>query len=181
MRLHATGAYDNQGVAFTLAIAATATARVEDEVWTAAATRIGHLRTWFDGTRGAQQTTFGQDETWTDLAKARREAALHPQLELQQLYATVAIAGKTRLDDDEVLVVALGTDTKLYVSARTGLIVRRDRGAEQTRFGDFRSVDGEVVPFHWVTTDALGEKTTRVDRVDFNVAIPATTFAPAKL
>ena len=177
MRLRATGSYDHQGVRFSLAIVATETSRVEDEVWTAAGVKIGRIRTWSDGQKGAQQTTFGQDETFTDMAKVRREAALHPLLDLKRLYGTVTVAGKTQLDGVDVYVVATGPD-KLYVAARTGLVVRRDRGGESTRFSDFRRVGGEVVPFQWVTTDALGDKTVYVDKIQFGVAISARTFAP---
>jgi hypothetical protein len=38
---------------------------------------IGRVRVFFDGTRGGQETTFGQDETYDADAneKARRESA----------------------------------------------------------------------------------------------------------
>jgi CubicO group peptidase (beta-lactamase class C family) len=177
LRLTATGAYEHQGVTLALSVLATETARVEDESWTAAGVRIGRIRQVFDGTKGGQQTTFGQDEEVTDVAKARRENALHPLLDLKGLYGTVKVAGKTLEGGEDVYVLALGTDTKLYVSARTALVFRRDRGGEITRFYDFRTVDGEVVPFTWTTTDALGDKTVHVAKLDWNVAIPPGSFA----
>ena len=182
MRITAHGSYDHQGVAFTLTILATERARVEDESWSALGKRVGRIRTWFDGEHGAQQTTFGQDETLTDVAKARRENALHPLLDPKKLYDAVSLAGKTQEAGEDVWVVALGSDTKLYVSARTGLVVRRDVGAAVTRYSDFRSVDGEVLPFHAVTSEALGDKTVQLDKVDVAVTPAATAFAPlAKL
>jgi CubicO group peptidase (beta-lactamase class C family) len=168
MRLRATGRYEQQGVAFELVVLAREAARVEDERWTASGARLGRVRTYFDGARGAQQTTFGQDETTTDLAKARRETALHPLLDLRALYGSVALTEKTQLDGENVYVLALGTDTKLFVSARTGLVLRRERGGESTRFLDYRNLGGEVVPMTWVTHDALGDKIVedRVERGD---------------
>src|SRR5262249_4850040 len=120
MRVHATGAYEQQGIAFDLTVLATETARVEDERWTAAGVRLARVRTYFDGAHGAQQTTFGQDETTADVARARRDAALHPLLALGKLYDSVAVAGKTQVDGEDAYVLALGADTKLYVAARTG-------------------------------------------------------------
>lgn len=178
MRLHATGSYEQQGVSFELTVVGRETARVEDEAWRAAGVRIGRVRTFFDGERGQQQTTFGQDEVTTDIAQARRDNALHPLLDLRARGGAVAITGRTQLDGEDVIVVALGKDTTLYASARTGLVVRRDRGGESTRFSDFRNSDGEIVPWRWTTHGALGDKTVRVDRIEWNVAIPAGSFAP---
>lgn len=60
--------------------------------------------------------------------------------------------------------------------------MRRDAGGESTRYADFRSIDGEVVPFSIATQGPLGERNLRVSKVAFNVAIPAETFGPlAKL
>jgi hypothetical protein len=57
---------------------------------------------------------------------------------------------------------------------------RRDpaRTLPATRFSDFRTSDGEIVPWRWTTHDALGDKTVRVDRIEWNVALPAGSFAP---
>lgn len=178
MRLHATGSYEQQGVSFELSVLARETARVEDEAWRAAGVRLGRVRIFFDGERGAQQTTFGQDEVTTDIARARRDNALHPLLDLRAHYSAVAITGRTQLDGEDVIVVALDKETTLYASARTALVVRRDRGGESTRFSDFRNSDGEIVPWRWTTHDALGDKTVRVDRIEWNVALPAGSFAP---
>ena len=49
---------------------------VEEEVWTAAGREIGRLRVYFDGRRGGQETTFGQDATNDGAADDRVGACL---------------------------------------------------------------------------------------------------------
>jgi CubicO group peptidase (beta-lactamase class C family) len=64
LEIRAVKSYDNQGVTASLSVRAKApNRRVEEEVWTAAGKQIGRLRIYFDGTRGGQETTFGQDST----------------------------------------------------------------------------------------------------------------------
>lgn len=66
-----------------------------------------------------------------------------------------------------------------YVSSRTGLVLERHRGDDVWRFSDFRSVDGEVVPFRTVAQDALGQATTTIDAIRFAPAAPSgASFGP---
>jgi hypothetical protein len=158
--------------------------RSDDEQWTAAGRKIGRIRAWYDGTRGGQETTFGQDATFTgeDLARARLNARLAwfaaPDSALE-----VRVVGRTRGSDPAYVVETRGTGetavTRYRVSARSALVVERLRGARRERFSDFRSVDGLVLPYRAVIDDELGRSTWKLDRVEF--AEPhADAFAPPR-
>jgi CubicO group peptidase (beta-lactamase class C family) len=153
MQFRAVGGYVHQGVDVEIAGTFQRGKQVIDERWRAAGKAIGRVRTYFDGARGAQQTTFGQDETFAfeALATAQRDAVLHPLLEV----------------------------ATLYDSAR---VVRRDSAGESTRYSEFRTVDGEVVPFASTTSGPLGDKVLAVKQLRFGVTVPPRTFGPvAKL
>lgn len=70
-----------------------------------------------------------------------------------------------------------GAPVLLYVSSRTALIVQRRTKSETAVFGDYRNVNGELVPFRTTIRDALGEATIEVRSVRFNGAIPPAAFS----
>jgi len=184
VQIRAIKTYQNQGVVAEVAIAGRSPAsRSEDETWTAAGKEIGRLRNFYDGSRGGQETTFGQDSTYTpeDLARARRDFALHPLLELDQLYPASRI-DRAAVDGEPAWALALtpvsGTAVTLFVSARNGRILQRQSGSETTRYGDFREVDGEVVPFRAITEEPLGTVTFEVRDIRFGAALAPDAFAP---
>jgi hypothetical protein len=184
MSVHARKRYENQGVQADLKVLARAPAsRCEEETWTAAGKQIAKIRVFFDGTRGGQETTFGQDSTLTadEIEQARRDFALHPVLELRHNYNDVRVERQAVLAGDETYVVRLtpirGEPVLLYVSCRTSLIVQRETKGETAAFADFRNVDGEIVPFRTTIHDALGESTIEVGDVQFNAAIPPQAFS----
>jgi hypothetical protein len=141
------------------------------------------VRTYFKNGQGGQETTFGQDAIFEgeELAKARETSVMHEVLELRRLYTDVNVAGFSKLGADTVFHVRLtpkiGKQTVLHVSARTGLIVRREGGAQVTVYEDFRRVDGEVVPFRTNVEGTLGLVSTEIKQVRFGVEFSAETFA----
>lgn len=185
MQLRAAGGYIHQGVELDVTATYDRGKQVVDERWRAAGKPIGRVRTWFDGAHGAQQTTFGQDETFTGDAEAtaRRDAVLHPLLELARLYDRVRVDRRVVIDGGDAFVLVLtpkaGSPVELYVAARTGLVVRRDSAGESTRYTDFRRIDGEIVPFASTTTGPLGDRVLTVKQLRFAVAPPASLFRPA--
>lgn len=188
MQFRAAGGYVHQGVELEVTGTYQGGKQVIDEGWRAVGKPIGRVRTYFDGTHGAQQTTFGQDETFAGDAgaTARRDAVLHPLLEAARLYDSVRVDRKAVVDGDEAFVVVLtpkqGAPVDLYISAQTGRVVRRDSAGESTRYADFRTVDGELVPFASTTTGPLGDKVLAVKQLRFGVTVTARTFGPvAKL
>jgi hypothetical protein len=184
MEIHARKLYENQGVQADLVIRASAPcSRSEEEMWTAAGKQIGSVRTFFDGSRGGQKTSFGQDSTLTDdeIEQTRRDAALHPILDIRHFYKEVKVERKAILFGEDAYVVRLtpksGAPVLLYVSSRTALIVQRGTKSETTVFSDYRNVNGELVPFRTTIRDALGEATIEVRSVRFNGAIPPAAFS----
>jgi hypothetical protein len=186
MEVRTSKSYENQGVQGELTIlSAEPSRRSEDETLSAVGIRIGHVRVFFDGTRGGQETTFGQDETYDAdaIEKGRREWALHPLLDLRSLYRDVKLERRDRVDGEETLVLDLvpaqGATVALHVSPRTALVVRRETPDETVTFADYRTVDGELVPFRRTIQDALGESVVVVSRVRFNVPAAPGAFGPA--
>ncbi|HEY3054181.1 MAG TPA: serine hydrolase, partial [Thermoanaerobaculia bacterium] len=186
IEIHARKTYENQGVTADLTIQGRAPAmRNEVENWTAGGKEIGRVRVYFDGVSGGQETTFGQDAT-NDAdanARARREFASHPLLELKSLYKNVVVRGSANMQSEDAWVVELtpehGSSSRLYVSQQTALIVQRESDGETTTFADYRDVDGERIPFRNTISDSLGETTIAVDSVRFNVPIRETAFTAA--
>jgi CubicO group peptidase (beta-lactamase class C family) len=173
--------YDNQGILANLTMQSKAPdSHNESEVWIAANREIGRLRIYFNGVRGGQETTFGQDAINDDEAnaRARRQFAFPQLLALKNLYKTIAIHS----DSDETWIVDLtperGQPTRLIVSQKTALVTGRESEGEKDSFDDYRNVDGEMVPFRTTIADALGTTTITVDSVRFNVTIDDAVFSP---
>jgi hypothetical protein len=188
MQRRAVGGYVNQGVEVQVVETYQGGKQVTDESWRAVGKAIGRVRTYFDGAHGAQQTTFGQDEVFAGDAEAtaRRDAVLHPLLAAAALYDSMRVDRKAVVDGDEAFVLVLtpkqGAPVELYVSAQTGRVVRRDSAGESIRYADFRTVDGELVPFASTASGPLGDKVLTVKQLRFGVTAPARTFGPvAKL
>jgi CubicO group peptidase (beta-lactamase class C family) len=185
MEIRASKIYENQGVKAELVIRSTAPAfRSEEEKWTAAGKSIGRVRSFFDGTRGGQNTTFGQDAMYTgdELERMRRKSTFHAILEARNLYSQIAVDRQERLGGEETLVLKLtpksGPAVSLFVSARTSLIVKEQIEGETAVFSDYRNIDGEIVPFRKTIHDALGEATVEVQEVKFGALIPPGSFGP---
>jgi hypothetical protein len=94
MEVHARKVYENQGVVADLVIRASAPcSRTEEEMWTAAGKPIGRFRSYFDGSRGGQETTFGQGSMLNpdEIEQTTRKSALHAILDLRSLYSDITV------------------------------------------------------------------------------------------
>lgn len=187
LEVHARKSYENQGVTAAQTIRAKAPdKRTDKEVWMAAGREIARIRVYFDGVRGGQETTFGQDTVNDALANehARRDDDLYPLLDLKRMYKEVRIEGLATLGTEQTYVLVLVPETDprvmLYVSTSTALILRRETGNESVTFANYRSVDGERIPFHSIITDPLGETTIDVQDARFNPVIDDAVFAAAR-
>jgi hypothetical protein len=187
LEITATKSYDNHGVAGPFTIRAQTPARREElEIWHAAGREIGRVRSYFDGATGGQEDTLGQDEiNGADAnAEARRNDDFRPLLNMPILYPFMKVLGRAMIDHEPASVLersAAGEPAeRVYVSERSALVLRRQRGEESTRYEDYRRVDGEMVPFRIVIDDSLGRTTIQVKNARFNVKFPAGTFAPRK-
>ena len=108
----------------------------------------------------------------------------HPLLALPVLYKEVRVldGGKVGAEDAYVLelVPGGGAPARLYVSTRSALVLRRESDGQSETFGDYRAVDGELLPFRTTIHDALGETTVQVQDARFNSAIPGAAFGASK-
>jgi hypothetical protein len=184
MEIQARKSYENQGIQADVVIrAAEPGSLAQEEVWFAAGVEIGRLRIYFDGKEGGQETTFGQDAKLEgdELAKAQRTAVMHEVLELDRLYKEMKVEGPSKLGDESVYLLRLiprsGQPIILHVSARNGLILRRDGDGEVATYGDFRRVDGEVLPWHTTVEEPLGTVLIDVKQLRLGVEFPSGTFS----
>jgi hypothetical protein len=179
-------AYESQGITAPLTIHAAAPAsREEIETWRAAGREIGRLRIWFDGDKGGQETTFGQDAVFegATVAEMRRDSDFQPWKHVQALYPQVSIAGTGWVGDWPVLHLALragdSDQGRLSVGLDDWLIVEREKGGARTVYSDYRPVDGERIAHRWETHDALGLTSVQLYEVAFDAAVPASAFKAA--
>jgi CubicO group peptidase (beta-lactamase class C family) len=185
MEIHATRSYANQGVEADLLVLAEAPdRRTEEETWTAVGTPIGRVRVFFDGKRGGEETTFGQDEPYGDEEndRAGREAILHPMLDVAKTYTDIRLRGTERIDGEETYVLELkpsrGAPATWHVSRATGRLLQTEGDGKITTFTDYRAVDGELVAYRTTTQEPLGEVVVDVKQVRFNVDLPRGAFGP---
>lgn len=174
--IHARKSYDNQGVVADLTIQAKSPGlHNESEVWSAANREIGRLRVYFDGTRGGQETTFGQDAVNDDAANARDRCQYARLLEIKRLCKKIDV----RAGDGHTWILDTGA-VRLLVSRQTALITGREKEGETIAFDDYRNIDGEMIPFRWTIDDNLGTSAIAVDAVRFNVPFDDSVFHSAK-
>jgi hypothetical protein len=142
-----------------------------------------------DGGRGWRN---GEEAQGARLAAMILQAA---RLDLPALLSAwrdrVEDRGAAEVDGAKVRLLAVqpapGLEVEVAIDPATGRILR-SRGASRdpgmplefvTTYGDFRKVDGVLVPFHernWANGRSTGE--TVLDRVEFPKALPAATFRP---
>ena len=185
MEIRALKDYENHGIHADVIIRASEPANHwEREDWAAAGRPIGWVRSYFDGARGGQETTFGQDASFAgdELEETRRKSTAHAILVLRDLYSQVVVDRNETIAGEETDVVKLtpksGPPRELFVSVRTSLIVQEQTGGERTVFSDYRNIDGEVLSFRRTIHDALGETTIVVSDVRFNVVVSPQEFGP---
>jgi CubicO group peptidase (beta-lactamase class C family) len=179
-----TRTYDSEGVVAQLrAIAAAPASRMEDERWSAAGQPVGEVRVYFDGEHGGQDVSFqgrGENDAAED-HKSRIAYSMHAPLELRSLCKSLGISGYDRVSQEAAYVLTCvppaGDPVKYHISTRSARILRREFKDETDDYGDYRAVDGEIVPFVTVTQDSSGVTTTHVSHFRFNAPVPAGTFS----
>jgi len=176
-------AYENQGVMADYTLMAQASASHEEiELWHAAGHDIGRIRVRFDGSGGAQETTFGQDAENDDATNAtmRRDYDFHRLLNLKDLYPSIALSGTGWVQDRPVILLALtaadGTTATLGIDMDTHLTAFYESQGTRTIYSDYRPVDGEQVAPAWEIHDGLGLTSVNWRDIAFDTAVSSDHF-----
>ena len=151
----------------------------------------------FDGETGWQDDpAFGRTE-WTgeELAKRRRDATFHRELQFHALYPDLQVKGSELAGGEPAwLLEAHATpsaEERFWFSQRTGLLVRHDSTLHlafgvverSIEYADYRLVGGVRSPYRWqlrqrAASQAEPEVTVsiRFDDVQFNVPLEEARF-----
>lgn len=155
--------------------------------------RIGTIVNYFDGSGGGQTLSFAPEETFTGkrLDDIKREADFYGPLDWKKNFKTIAIKRTAKVGDEDCYVLEMvpekGNTVTAYVSVKSFLVLRRDSVIssdtsgqdlpQSETFGDYRPVDGIMVPFRTVSKDlANGDVVTLVKEVKFDIEIPDSVF-----
>jgi CubicO group peptidase (beta-lactamase class C family) len=158
----------NQGVTGETTIASRAPNLRSDRVTLEALGRkVGWEHSYFDGAGGGTQSSFSPNEPMkpVDVANAKAQDDFSELLDVKTLFKEVVITGTQKVDGDDAYVVALtpasGSVITEYYSTKSFLLLRRDTveiGGQATTsyFSDYRSTDGQMVPFKIVEEHQAG-------------------------
>lgn len=155
--------------------------------------KIGWINSYFNGTAGGDDYSFGRDETYTGarLEDAKSQNDFYEILDWKEKYEKVDIARKDKVGEADAYVVSIKPKTAnaftIYVSTKTFLPLRRIYLAISSTspqkipisdvYSDYRNIDGIMIPFKIVTTNpGMGDIITTVKEVKQNVKIPDNTF-----
>lgn len=131
-----------------------------------------------------------REQTGDELAEARRDADFYHPLDMRTLYSKFKVEGTEDVNGHAAYVLEAtpvdgGDPDKLYFATDTGLLVRgitQHHSPEgvvpiQEDFGDYRTVDGIMVPFQIRQTSGDMDFTIRIEEMHHNVAIEDVNFA----
>src|SRR5262249_47217511 len=186
--------FENQGVTGEATISAKApNLSATDITLMALGKKIGSMREYFDGARGAEEAGFApaQIKTGKSLEAARIEADFYGLLNWKKLFKDVSVKGMSRVGAEEVYVVVKtpeqGAPITDYISAKSFLLLKREKidsrstsMVEQpvtTTYSDYRMVDGRLIPFRIAyNKDTMGDVVVRIKEVRFDVSLPDSVF-----
>lgn len=148
----------------------------------------------FDGTQGWARDFRGQQRAvnGAELALLKRNSELQIEIRLKELYPSLKVAGKEKVNHREAFVVeatsAEGRSEKYFFDAQTGLLLRRyvelpmalGANPEQTDYEDYKDVEGLKVPFTITMTylDTHVASTRKFTEIKSNVPVEDSRFAP---
>jgi hypothetical protein len=151
---------------------------------------FGTVQQGFNGTVGWSQDPQNgmRDLAGPELAQAKREADIHRNLRLKELYPKMVVAGKDKVEDRDVYVIeatpADGGPEKMYFDAQNGLLVRSDQTAynageqlpTQTFLEDYKDVEGVKMPSTIRQTNPNFSVTMKFTEIKSNVAVDDKKF-----
>jgi photosynthetic reaction center cytochrome c subunit len=151
----------------------------------------GDSTTAFDGNRGWLSVP-GRVHVMSAAENdaARMDADLYLPVHLKTLYAKFSVDTGEKIDGhDTYLIVGRNEGQpplRLYLDTESGLLLRLVRYAEtplgrnptQIDYADYRDANGVKVPFRWTLARPGNRFTIQVERVEQNVPVDDSKFAP---
>jgi len=135
--------------------------------------------THLDGYDGVTPWSSGRDGAAVhDRLDTRFAFLVDPQgaLRMRLYFPDMTVRGSTELGGRRLYVVDIDDErtNALYFDTETGLLVRLGYNRE---LGDYREVDGVMVPFRVAHSRKGGSSTYVFDRIEHNVTVDASVFA----
>jgi outer membrane lipoprotein-sorting protein len=155
---------------------------------------VGQQREGYDGTTAWSDDPANgfRQKSGVELAEAKRGATFGRELKMKQLYPTMVVKSREKVDDSDAYLVeatpAEGSPVKLYFDATSGLLVRQiaqrqmPQGALEVEvtFADFRAVDGVKRPFTIRQATTVFTATIHLTEVKHNAPIDDAIFKAPK-
>jgi hypothetical protein len=150
------------------------------------------FRQAFDGAHGwAEDPQSGvREQSGAELAESKRQADFYSPLDVKQHYTTLTLTGSERVNEHDTYVIQAalpegGPADKLYFDSQTGLPARlvsvhhspEGDASFQEDFGDYRKVDGVLLPFEITQTGGDSAFVVKLDQVRHNVQLEDSEFA----
>lgn len=174
----------NQGVTGTGTISAeTPNFKSNTVVLSALGKRVGTIREYFDGVAGGSESSFQPPRVKNARESAQELIAsdFYEPLKWDELYKTIEITGTTKVGDEETYVVVKTPETGApvtdFISTKSYLPIRRNSTSGVTKYDDYRTVDGVMLPFKWTIENSdTGEQIINVKTAKFDVPIADSVF-----
>lgn len=188
--------FEHQGMTAAGVVAAKApNLSAQDLKFMALGREVGWVKEYFDGTGGAQETSFApvQPLVGKALEAARIASDFYGLSNWKSHFKSVEIRKKAKVGEEECYVVVMTPERTnpitAYVSTKSFRILKRDllQTSETTQmtlpatetYDDFRVVEGVVIPFKTVQSSlAMGDTIIKVREVKFDVPVPDAMFRP---
>ena len=152
---------------------------------------VGTFTQAFDGTAGwAQDPINGlRDISGVELAQLKREADLHHQTHMKELYTKLAVKGKEKVGTSETYVIEAtppeGGTEKLYFDTQSGLLVRTDAVARSPQgeipaevyIEDYKEVSGVKIAVTVRQVTPVLTSTIKFTNIKPNVEIDQSRFS----
>lgn len=152
----------------------------------------GENITAYDGQTGWLGTTGQPPRVMTEAQTAaiKLDSDFYFAAHANQILTGLRPGRPEKINDHETYVltgrIAGQPPVRLYFDQETGLLVRQVRFLEtplgrlptQIDYDDYRSVDGVKIPFRWTLARPNGLFTIQIDKVEQNVPIDDSKFAP---
>ncbi len=161
--------------------------RTNTMILTALGKQLGTIREYFNGTTGGTTSSFLPPETNSEAELAQEKAAsdFYAPLDWQKVYKKIEITGTTKIGGEDAYIVTktLNDNSAItdYISSKNYLLLKRDTPRGITEYGDYREVEGVMLPFKWtIKSPNTGEQIINIKTAKFDVPISDDIFTDAR-